>query len=309
MYDDGMGDGPPMAHAEFDRQAQYGRLRAAMVRDQLVPRGISDERVLAAMNRVPRHLFVADNMRQFAYDDRALPIEAGQTISQPYIVAMMTQTLAVQAGERVLEVGTGSGYQAAVLVELGAEVFSIERHPQLSAKVLQLFKELGYNTSIQVHLLVGDGTLGWPPAAPYDAIIVTAGAPVTPPALTEQLREGGRLLIPVGNEQQQQLVLYKVEGGRLIEQGMIPCVFVPLIGVQGWAEDAPQVTEVARRLAGYMQQPNTAAIPPDLEPTVFLTRRMSLLWNVAAVACKLKFGVVFAAQVVFGKVRFCTRLL
>ncbi len=265
MFDDTMGDGPPMPHSAVDQELQYARLRAAMLRDQLHPRGIVDEQVLVAMGRLPRHRFMPAEVRQFAYDDRAVPIGQGQTISQPYIVAYMTQLLAVQAGERVLEIGTGSGYQAAVLAEMGATVFSIERYANLSARVLHLLAELGYNVSTQIHLSVGDGSLGWPSAAPYDAIIVTAAAPALPEALADQLRVGGRLLIPVGEAKLQTLVLFRKEGGELIAQRMIPCAFVPLVGEQGWAEDAPQLVALRQQLAEYVQQQNNAASAGNVE--------------------------------------------
>ncbi len=237
MREEWAGDGPPTPPPPpDDEETEFARLRRQMVDEQLAGRGIRDQRVLAAMGKVPRHRFVPREMAASAYDDHALPLPAEQTISQPYIVAIMTELAEVQAGDRVLEIGTGSGYQTAVLCEMGAEVYSIERHQLLSSRALQNLTELGYNSGNQLHLAVGDGSRGWVSAAPFDAIVVTAGAPAIPEALAEQLKEGGRLIIPVGNDRQQMLVALRREGGVLIEQSLIPCMFVPLIGEQGWPE-------------------------------------------------------------------------
>ncbi|PZR98931.1 MAG: protein-L-isoaspartate O-methyltransferase [Candidatus Chloroheliales bacterium] len=208
-----------------------------MVSSQLAGRGIRNPRVLAAMERVPRHRFLPRELWPAAYEDRALPLPQGQTISQPYMVAIMSELLELQGVEQVLEVGTGSGYQTAVLAELAAEVYSIERVAELSARGLQNISNLGYNMASKLHLAVGDGSKGWPNAAPFDAILVTAGAPVVPEALAAQLKDGGRLVIPVGSNQQQMLLALRREGGALIEKSLIPCMFVPLIGEQGWQDD------------------------------------------------------------------------
>ena len=207
--------------------------REYMLRRHLRDRGVTDERVLNAMRRVPRERFVRPQDREHAYDDYAMPIEDGQTISQPYIVGLMTQELAPEATSRVLEIGTGSGYQTAILAELAGEVFTVERIASLSARAQGRLAELGYGN---VRFLVGDGTLGWPEHAPYDRIIVTAGAPHCPEALLEQLAEGGRLVIPIGGESLQQLTVYERRGGVLRRREVCGCVFVPLIGKDGWAE-------------------------------------------------------------------------
>jgi protein-L-isoaspartate(D-aspartate) O-methyltransferase len=202
-----------------------------MVKEQLERRGISDVRVLEAMRKVPRHLFVDPVLAGRAYEDSPLPIGEGQTISQPYMVAVMTAALALEGGERVLEIGTGSGYQAAVLAELASQVYSIERIPALADRAQKTLKRLGYDN---VTIRVGDGSLGWPEAAPFEAIVVTAGAPCVPPPLVEQLRVGGRLLIPVGSPQAQTLrrVVRKEEG--VEQEELVGCIFVRLVGEHGW---------------------------------------------------------------------------
>ena len=198
---------------------------------QLRRRGIADERVLAAMGKVPRELFVPLAARERAYDDEALPLAAGQTVSQPYVVAFICQGLALRGGERVLDVGTGSGYQAAVLAELGAEVSSIERIAELAAGARAALAAAGYE---RVAVFVGDGTLGLPEHAPYDGIAVAAAAPEVPSALWEQLREGGRMVIPLGARQVQELTVLarSREGPRVLEA--VPVRFVPLLGEQGF---------------------------------------------------------------------------
>ena len=199
--------------------------RARMVETQLRARGIRDQRVLAAMARVPREWFVAEKDQALAYEDHPLPIELSQTISQPYIVAAMLEALALRPEEKVLEVGTGSGYVTALLSELAGEVYSIERHRELSAKAAAVLSELGYNAA----LVVGDGAHGWPPGAPYDAILVSAAAPAMPPDLCMQLREDGRMVIPVGPAAAQELQLvFKRDGAPLIRR-LNGCRFVPLI--------------------------------------------------------------------------------
>ncbi|MEJ5186988.1 MAG: protein-L-isoaspartate(D-aspartate) O-methyltransferase [Candidatus Geothermincolales bacterium] len=207
-------------------------LRDRMVRQQLEARGISDQRVLDAMRRVPRHLFVPESLLDRAYDDCPLPIGEGQTISQPYMVAWMTELLQVEPGQKVLEIGTGSGYQAAILCELGADVFTIEKNPLLAREAERRLAELGYFP----HIRIGDGTLGWPEEAPFQRIIVTAGAPSIPGPLLEQLDEGGRLVIPVGPSGMQMLTLVERKEGKLVTVEEGTCVFVPLVGKYGWKE-------------------------------------------------------------------------
>jgi protein-L-isoaspartate(D-aspartate) O-methyltransferase len=210
------------------------RQRTDMVDRQIARRGITDQRVLEAMRTVPRHLFVPAANRHQAYDDRALPIAEGQTISQPFIVALMTSTLELRPGDRVLEVGTGSGYQTAVLAHLGAHVLSIERHAGLAAAASGVLAGMGLSG---IEIVVGDGTEGWPPGAPYDRILVTAGAPAVPGRLTEQLVDGGRLVIPVGPPGLQHLTVVDRVGHDLRIHKGEACVFVPLIGAGGWPEE------------------------------------------------------------------------
>jgi protein-L-isoaspartate(D-aspartate) O-methyltransferase len=202
-----------------------------MVERQLRARGIRDERVLAAMERVPRELFVPEAERDHAYDDSALPIGSGQTISQPYVVAAMCELLGLRGRERVLDVGTGSGYAAAVLAELAAEVVSIERLPELARRAADALAAAGHP---EVEVRVGDGSLGAPDRAPFDAIAVAAAAPDVPPALYDQLAEGGRLVLPRGTRAEQDLVLV-VRGplGPELSRS-IPCRFVPLVGAEGF---------------------------------------------------------------------------
>ena len=210
----------------------YGRDREAMVDRQLRGRGIGDERVLAAMGSVPRERFVEDRDRSIAYADEALPIEAGQTISQPFMVARMTELLEVEPGERILEIGTGSGYQAAVLARLGARVTSIERQATLVPAARARLRDLGLRDLVE--LRVADGSLGDPAGAPWDGIIVTAAAPAVPQALREQLAEGGHLVIPVGPRDRQVLMVVTRHGDEWTERPDGACVFVPLIGEGGF---------------------------------------------------------------------------
>lgn len=202
-----------------------------MVTTQLVSRGISEAKVLDAFRRVPRHEFVPQSSRAFAYDDCALPIGQGQTISQPYMVAVMTEKLGLSGQEKVLEVGSGSGYQAAILAELCNKVYTIERLPDLSQKAAEIVKSLGNDN---VEFIVGDGTEGYATAAPYDAIIVTAGCPGAPQPLLEQLKDGGRLVLPIGNAFQQILTTLTKQGDKFTSEESVPCVFVPLLGKYGW---------------------------------------------------------------------------
>lgn len=205
--------------------------RYQMVATQMQRRGIRDERILAAFEQVPRHLFVPEPMRHMAYEDMPLPIGRDQTISQPYIVALMTSLLELRGDERVLEIGTGSGYQAAILSRLAAEVYTVEVLPELAERAGQLLRELGY---ANIHVHVGDGTLGWPAAAPYPAIIGTAAAPRVPPPLLEQLEDGGRLVLPVAEEYQQLLKVITRRGDDYQERVATAVAFVPMRGKHGW---------------------------------------------------------------------------
>jgi protein-L-isoaspartate(D-aspartate) O-methyltransferase len=209
----------------------FARERENMVSVQIAGRGIVDERILKAMRTIPRHLFVPQENQQNAYEDFPLPIGYQQTISQPYIVAFMTNILDLQGNEQVLEVGTGSGYQAAVLSLLVKKVHTLERIPELADRARQTLQVLGIK-NVEVH--VGDGSLGWPQDAPYQAILVTAAAPAAPQALLDQLESGGRMIIPVGGQFQQVLELWRKETEGLKSESILPVAFVPLKGKQGW---------------------------------------------------------------------------
>jgi protein-L-isoaspartate(D-aspartate) O-methyltransferase len=211
----------------------YDKEREHMVKSQLAGRGIKDRRVLEAMRQVPRHLFIPEGMRNLAYCDGPLPIGHGQTISQPYIVALMTELLKLEGQERVLEVGTGSGYQAAILSRLASQVYSVERHAALAQQAEKLLSQLGYANIV---VRVGNGTLGWPEHSPYEAIIVTAAAPDVPRPLTDQLADGGRLVAPVGSQWSQVLVKVRRQGDLLIRERRTAVAFVPLVGKYGWEE-------------------------------------------------------------------------
>jgi protein-L-isoaspartate(D-aspartate) O-methyltransferase len=222
---------PPDTRALAARQAandspEQRQARERMVRQQIEARGVRDPRVLEAMRKVPRHLFVPPAVRSFAYADTPLPIGHGQTISQPYIVAFMSEALELKGGERVLEIGTGSGYQAAVLAELAREVYSIEIVAPLAGEAEKRLKELGY-TNIQVR--VGDGYRGWPDAAPFDAIMVTAAPDHVPPTLVNQLAEGGRLVLPVGSFFQELVRIRRTKQGSK-QESLLPVRFVPMTG-------------------------------------------------------------------------------
>ncbi len=216
----------------------FDQAREDMVTRQLAARGIADARVLAAMRAVRREAFVPDDLRGRAYDDGALPLGEGQTISQPYIVALMAEAATIAAGDRVLEVGTGSGYGAAVLAHLAAEVHSVERLAPLAADARERLRRQGCD-NVRVH--VGDGTRGWPPAAPFDAIVVTAGGPRVPAALRRQLAVGGRLVIPIGAARTMQTLLRitRIAEADFAEADLGPVAFVPLVGENGWEPEPP----------------------------------------------------------------------
>jgi len=211
----------------------YQSLRDEMVEQQMRARGITDERVLEAMRRVPRHLFVPPGRRDRAYDDTPLPLGEGQTISQPYMVAWMTELLCLRGNEVVLEVGTGSGYQAAVLGVLAKKVYTIERIPSLAEAAARLLTELSLDN---VEIVVGDGSKGLKEHAPYDGILVTAGSPGVPQVLVEQLADGGRLVIPVGPASMQMLNVITRRGDDVETNQVGSCVFVPLVGMYGWGQ-------------------------------------------------------------------------
>jgi protein-L-isoaspartate(D-aspartate) O-methyltransferase len=209
----------------------FARERERMVEEQLVRRGITDARVLAAMRRVPRHLFVDEALRERAYGDHPLPIGEEQTISQPFIVALMTSLLAPAPDAKVLEVGTGSGYQAAVLAELVRRVCTIERLPRLAQRARNTIEALGYQN---VWVRTANGALGWSDEAPFDRILVAAGGPRVPPPLFDQLAEGGRMVVPIGDDQNQVLTLVTKRAGQMVTEDHGECRFVPLVGKYAW---------------------------------------------------------------------------
>lgn len=211
-----------------DNYRQRG-LRNKLVK-KLKEKGISDERVLAAIGRVPRHFFFDDALLEHAYQDKAFPIGEGQTISQPYTVAFQTEKLEIQPGDKVLEIGTGSGYQACILLEMGAKVYTIEYNRKLFERVKDFLPKMGYRP----YFFSGDGSKGLPSKAPFDKILVTAGAPVIPTALTDQLADGGILVIPVGNKDRQLMVRIRKKDSALIKEEFDHFAFVPLLGEQGW---------------------------------------------------------------------------
>jgi len=217
---------------------EYAVRREAMVRDQLVGRGVRDELVLDAMRKVAREQFVPEIERDFAYTDGPLPIGAGQTISQPYIVALMTEALQLKGGERVLEIGTGSGYAAAILAEIAAEVFTVERVKELADRAAEVLTRQGYANA---HVRHGDGTQGWAERAPYDAIVVTAGGPRVPESLRQQLAVGGRLVMPVGTRPsyQQLIKVVRRSEDRFDSTNLGEVRFVALVGKEGWREENP----------------------------------------------------------------------
>lgn len=218
----------------MEEEAYYSNLRNRMVNEQIISRGIRDERLLDALRRVPRHLFVPEEYARIAYSDSPLPIGHGQTISQPYIVALMTELLELEGEENVLEVGTGSGYQAALLAYLARQVHTIERHEELAKKAEKVLMSLGL-TNVLVH--VGDGSLGLHKYAPFQAIMITAAAPRVPQLLFDQLVEGGRLVLPEGGAGGQMLDRWRKQGDENKQEHIAPVAFVPLRGQHGWKED------------------------------------------------------------------------
>lgn len=210
---------------------RFAEGRQRMVERQLVQRGMKDELVLAAFRKVPREAFVPAELAEFAYDDNPLPIGEGQTISQPYVVALMAEAARISADARVLEVGAGSGYAAAILAELAKEVVTIERRAALAGKARETLRRLGYSN---VSVIEGDGSRGWPERAPYDAILVAAGAPAPPASLKEQLADGGRLIIPVSVNSHQDLKVITRRGDSFEEESLGGVRFVPLLGEEGW---------------------------------------------------------------------------
>ena len=215
----------------MDSEGRYVRERERMVDEQLAGRGVTDPRVVAAMRRVPRHRFVQEALRARAYGDHPLPIGEEQTISQPFIVGLMTSLLELSGREKVLEVGTGSGYQTAVLAALARRVCSIERLPRLAERARAILESLG---SDNVWVRVGNGALGWPDEAPFDCIIVTAGGPSIPPPLVQQLAEGGRMVLPVGRPESQTLTVVENVGGEIRQRTHGECKFVKLVGKYAW---------------------------------------------------------------------------
>lgn len=213
------------------KDLDFEAMRKRMVEEQLIPRGISDKKILDAFRKIPRHEFMEEELWESAYGDYPLPIGDNQTISQPYMVALMTESLGFKGSEKALEIGTGSGYQLAVLAEIAKEVYSVERFRSLAERAEAILKKLGYtNTKIKV----GDGTLGWEEEAPYDGIVVTAGAPGIPESLLGQLKEGGRLVIPIGGPFGQILTIVEKRGPSITTREVCGCVFVPLVGKEGW---------------------------------------------------------------------------
>ncbi|MFC1557018.1 protein-L-isoaspartate(D-aspartate) O-methyltransferase [candidate division KSB1 bacterium] len=209
----------------------YRIQRERMVEKQLRARGISDKRVLNVFLKLERHLFIEESLWDRAYEDTPLPIGKNQTISQPYIVALMSEALELKGSERILEIGTGSGYQAAILALLSGQVFTVERHTELTRKAREIFDLLNLHN---IATRMGDGSIGWSKFAPYDRIVVTAASPKRPQPLLDQLTDGGMLVIPIGEEDTQMLYKFTKKGTTVERESLCPCAFVPLIGVEGW---------------------------------------------------------------------------
>jgi protein-L-isoaspartate(D-aspartate) O-methyltransferase len=220
----------------MDTEDRYQNERDWMVKNTIAARGVRDPRVMSAISELPRHLFIPEGDREDAYADHPLPVGCGQTISQPYIVALMTELLHLSGDEKVLEVGTGSGYQAALLGMLAKDVHTIEQHAELSGRAKKVIKVLKLGN---IHFHTGDGSLGLPAEAPFDGIIVTAGAPLIPQPLLDQLADGGRLVIPVGSRFSQDLQLWWRDGKEFNSESICPVVFVPLRGQHGWDGEKP----------------------------------------------------------------------
>ncbi|MEJ2435831.1 MAG: protein-L-isoaspartate(D-aspartate) O-methyltransferase, partial [Pseudolabrys sp.] len=250
-----------MALAQTKPIPDFAALRREMVEQHIRARGVRAENVLAAMGKVPREAFLPPALYEFAYEDASLPIAAAQTISQPYIVALMTEALALAGGEKVLEIGTGSGYAAAVLAEIAAQVYTVERVGQLAEKAAAALSELGYRN---IHVLHGDGTRGWPEHAPYDAIVVAAGGAEVPHALRRHLKVGGRMVIPVGSDARTQELtrITLVSEDEYEQEDLADVSFVPLLGAQGLAAPAPQ----ARRVIKLRGEPLAHTIANAAEP-------------------------------------------
>ncbi len=222
---------PALSDDHRNLQEYFAKVRAEMVDVQLRGRGIRDERVLTAMNKVPRESFISPELAHNAYADGPVPIGAGQTVSQPYMVAAMVEALNLLPSDRVLEVGTGTGYEAAVLGEIAEEVWTIERHAELAEEATRVLGELEYRN---IHVVCGDGSLGLPEHALYDKIVVAAAAPEAPLSLVAQLAEGGRMVVPVGSRTEQHLQVIRRVAGETVTSFRVPCCFVPLIGSEGW---------------------------------------------------------------------------
>jgi len=214
-------------------QQDYTELRKQMVQNQLVTRNITDSKVLSAMKNIPREKFIPQQWRNCSYEDRAIPIGLNQTISQPYMVAIMTQLMELCKNHRVLEIGTGSGYQTAILAKIVKEVFTVEKIAELTERAKEVLDELNITN---VHFKIDDGTLGWPEFSPYERIIVTAGAPSVPQALIDQLADGGIIVIPVGPMEHQTLMKITKHGKQIFKESVLGCRFVKLVGKQGWEE-------------------------------------------------------------------------
>lgn len=228
-----------LKEADRNETEAFRARRFEMVEQSIARRGVRDELVLEAMRKVPRERFLPAKLREFAYDDTPLPIEDAQTISQPYIVAFMAEALRLKGGEKLLEIGAGSGYAAAVLSEIAADVYTVERIGRLAETAAQRLTEMGYDN---VHVRHGDGTMGWPEHAPYDAIIAAAGGPQVPESLKSQLKVGGRLVMPVGSDQQvQELVrVTRITEDEYRTENIADVRFVPLIGKEGWTGETPK---------------------------------------------------------------------